>query len=266
MPYHHDLTDSVPTTDIPIWRYMDFARFLDLIRSNALYFRCVEEFKELDPFEGAFPTNHVTGLLPDWRSQGALEHHLSILTDQIVAMCDVVRKLVYVNCWHVNEYESAAMWSQYGPTDGIAIKTNIERMKASFATDHRNVRISEIRYIDYDKQDSDYRRIYLYKRKSFEHEKELRAFVDNDRLFMKLASQVLNLKPPSPALLDVVNDHTVKYETGVKVNACAMTLIEEVRIAPRAQPFVEDVLRDVMAKYGLGNKLLRQSTIREMPR
>jgi hypothetical protein len=40
-----------------IWRYMDLAKFVSLLSSEALYFACPCEFK--DPYEGAYPKSHV---------------------------------------------------------------------------------------------------------------------------------------------------------------------------------------------------------------
>jgi hypothetical protein len=56
-----------------------------------------------------------------------------------------------VLCWHENEYESEAMWSTYVSADeGVALKTNVGRIKAAMRGVPSNLVIARVRYIDHD--------------------------------------------------------------------------------------------------------------------
>jgi len=44
-----------------------------------------------------------------------------------------MRRYVFVNPWHKNEFESAAMWKLYLKSEeGVAIRTTVERLKHAF--------------------------------------------------------------------------------------------------------------------------------------
>src|SRR5580704_7843647 len=48
------------------------------------------------------------------------------------------RKVVYVNCWHMNNFDSTAMWSIYaGRGSGIAITSSYDSLQASFQSDQK---------------------------------------------------------------------------------------------------------------------------------
>lgn len=87
---------------------------------------------------------------------------------------------MYANSWHVNEFESAAMWDLYLKSpEGIAVETTFGRLRDSFSVEptHR-VFIGTVNYIDYDTMPLPWDNsllLALHKRKSFSHEQELRA-------------------------------------------------------------------------------------------
>jgi hypothetical protein len=94
-----------------------------------------------------------------------------------------------LNSWHINEYESAAMWKLYLESDeGIAIQSTLGRLNKSLKDTKETIFIGKIKYIDYEKEsipESNQYYPFLYKRKSFEYEKEL-------RLFLKTPSHVIS--------------------------------------------------------------------------
>lgn len=98
-----------------LWRYTNLSKFTDLLEKKALYFARADRFE--DPFEGIFPTNG---------SKDPIHH----MTKQFYQLN---RKWVCINCWHLNEFESAAMWSLYtNKNQGIAIQTTYNRFKNCF--------------------------------------------------------------------------------------------------------------------------------------
>ncbi|MEX2036885.1 MAG: hypothetical protein WEA28_17015 [Xanthobacteraceae bacterium] len=91
-------------------------------------------------------------------------------------VADLFRKsvnLVYVNCWHQNEYESVAMWKLYAPAnESIAIVSTVKKLID--ALDDSCI-VSSVTYLDYGKDHIDDWNMFsgfLHKRISFEHERE----------------------------------------------------------------------------------------------
>ena len=82
-----------------------------------------------------------------------------------------------VNSWHMNEYESAVMWDIYSTRDfGIAIQSTIKRLCDSLEKIQK-VSVPAVKYMDYNAEwiEEFLYQPFLSKRRSFEHEKELRA-------------------------------------------------------------------------------------------
>src|SRR5579885_861214 len=105
---HRDF--PTPPDDTMIWRYMSMSKFLSLLISRSLYLTQCDRLE--DPFEGTLPRNST----PDERRDAAKMRHM-----------------MYVNCWYMNEHESAAMWKLYSAAgDGIAVQSTIGRLKRCF--------------------------------------------------------------------------------------------------------------------------------------
>src|SRR5450759_5853833 len=96
-------------TDQKLWRYMDFLKFADLLQRHALWFTRLDELQ--DKHEGLLPryVNEALSVLavdnPGYRA----------------FTYEQWRKRGCVNCWHMSEYESAAMWDLYALRGGIAV-------------------------------------------------------------------------------------------------------------------------------------------------
>ena len=49
-----------PNLDVPIWRYMDFTKFVSLLQNRGLFFPTVTQLN--DPFEGSFARGNLQEL------------------------------------------------------------------------------------------------------------------------------------------------------------------------------------------------------------
>lgn len=102
----------------PLWRYFKTERFLELLKSNHLYFAAARQFE--DPFEGAVAVL-PPGFPVDPRYADLESHERAF---------EELRRLTKVSCWHRAAYESDAMWQLYaGSRKGVAIRTNAERIR-----------------------------------------------------------------------------------------------------------------------------------------
>lgn len=140
------------------------------------------------------------------------------------------RDSTFINCWHENEVESAAMWKLYGGiNDAIAIETDLVRLRTSLPT---RIEIRKIDYIDYDNNSIirmcleknnglNVQDILAYKRKSFIHEQEYRA------IYWKI---------PDSDELD--ENMTWAHPKGINVSIDCSILIKKLHISPYASPYL----------------------------
>ncbi len=118
-----------PTNEnVQIWRYMDFTKFVSFIESKHLYFARTDKLE--DPFEGSWPKLNVD----------ARQYHYPHLSPEenknyIKLMGQMSKnhpKNIFINCWHMNEHESTAMWKLYlKSNEGIAIQSTYQKLRDS---------------------------------------------------------------------------------------------------------------------------------------
>lgn len=111
---------------------------------------------------------------------------------------------ILINSWHMNEHESAAMWSMYGRTgEAIAVQSTFAKLNHSLSND---VLLGVVRYIDYNVTpipENTNLWPFIHKRKSFEHEREVRALIadwDGALPYADLRFQIdaVHVSPTSP--------------------------------------------------------------------
>lgn len=242
--YTEHPTFNAPPQDAILWRYLDFAKFVSLLDSSALFFARVDKLG--DPFEGTLSRVNLAMepvLYPDLSPDKSRALHNSLMN---------LRRYHAVNCWHWNEHESAAMWALYGHEQGgVAIKTTFSSLAACFI-DPVEIYIGQIEYVDYNGTfipENNVFSAYLHKRKSFEHEREIRAMIAQ--------------MPPDttqgihPGLPDV-------WETGRNCAVDLETLVHEVVVSPLAPNWFIQLVSSVASKYNL-RAPVRHSTLAETP-
>ncbi len=231
-----------PPDDTTLWRYMSFTKFASILAKDALFFVRADHLG--DPYEGTLGLlNFIEG------SSGHSAHENPDTWRMKRDNFEAMKKLHLVNCWHENEYESEAMWSRYSNfEDGIAIKTSF-RSLADSLTCESTVEISRVLYLDYERDKIPEGFMFaplLCKRKHFEHEKEVRAFIFD---FPDTGSDGYAVFKQTPG------DY---YGVDVSV------LVEEVVLAPSAAPWLEEVVQTIANKFGL-NVPIWKSSLGEKP-
>jgi hypothetical protein len=150
-----------------LWRYMDFTKFVAMIATRTLYFRRSDLLE--DPFEGTYTNANYKRMHYE-----CSEKEIAIANSTLKWL----RKMTYINCWHANPHESAAMWKLYGQiNECIAIETDYPTL-AEVLPD--NVLLGKIKYRDYETvliPEGDPYSSFMHKRRSFEHECEIRALI-----------------------------------------------------------------------------------------
>ena len=163
--------------NIWVWRYMDLPKFVWMLEHQELYFARADMLG--DAHEGSI--TYLNKLIQVNKGRNIK----NIKFDETLRKArEIARLLIYVNCWHANEYESEAMWKLYCSGEfGVAVKTTYERL-AEFAHS-RGAFIGLVKYRDY-KYDtipsSDMYSPFMSKRKAFAHEREVRLLLDRFEL------------------------------------------------------------------------------------
>ena len=132
------------------------------------------------------------------------------------------RKHTFISCWHSNEYESEAMWKLYSVNtrNAVAIQTTAQHLYEALDKDPR-INIGKVMYVDFNKRFTSINGSCWYKRKSFEHEREVRA---------------------------IIRDFDVSSK-GISIPIDISTLIDCIFISPYATRWFEEVVRSVVEKY-----------------
>jgi hypothetical protein len=239
-----------------VWRYMDFAKFVAMLRQQGLYFTSAKNFS--DPFEGAIGLannqekwdNHHLELFREaisifpsgnpkvGKSKQELEEEAQRLLKDFKMSTPHVRNTL-VSCWHENDDESEALWQLYCPLlgPGLAIKTTVGDLWDATSEAGRAI-VGRVKYMDFRKSYASIQNERIFcKRRSLSHEREVRIAINNDS------------KEP----ID-----------GLELSCDLEKLIHEIVVSPFAPPWFLDVLTDTVEKFGYSFKL-RPSSINEEP-
>jgi hypothetical protein len=218
-----------PDADEVLWRYMDLTRFLALLDSRCLFF-CQASRLE-DPFEGSL--SKATALDRDAaRSRDPLDEGF------IEVPYKKMTELTAISCWSASKHESAAMWSLYCPTGpGIAVRTTFAALCNALKGAPQKIVVSRVAYLDYDREkipDGHLLLPFLHKRRSFEHEREVRAVIQH------MPDQTM---PGRPSQFDPAG--------GANVPVSLDGLVERIYVSPTAPNWYSDLVGRIAAKYSV---------------
>ena len=239
-----------------VWRYMDFAKFVALLRQQGLYFTSAKNFS--DPFEGAIGLannqekwdNHYLEFFREAVStepsgypkvenlKQELEGEARRLLEEMKMFSPHVRNAL-VSCWHENDDEFEALWQLYCPLlgPGLAIKTTVgDLWDATSEAGHAIV--GRVKYMDFREGYASIQNERIFcKRRSLSHEREVRIVIQNDR------------RDPTD---------------GLELPCDLEKLIHEIVVSPFAPPWFLGVLADTIEKFGYSLNM-RPSSISEEP-
>lgn len=218
-----------------LWRYMDLAKFISMMKGSNLYFSSPENFEDL--YEGAhgelrnklawdnfYMSYAKTAIItaPDncWHKidKDQLEENAKRIVEQI---SNPRSRGVFISCWYHSEFESEAMWKMYSINvkNAIAIQTTYGALQQQLK---KKATIKPIRYIDYSNGFVGPNEEYWCKRKSFEYENEVRA---------------------------IIYDLNSKDCFGIEKKVDLNMLIKNVYISPYAPNWFHDIVVDLIKRY-----------------
>jgi hypothetical protein len=203
--------------DTIVWKYLDLSKFLDLLLSKKLFMSRSDKFE--DQYEGTF-------------SEPTFEEikKLAINNPEFLNYYKTHREKVAISSWHINEYESFAMWQIFTQnSEGLAIQSTIGRLqKALNPETNLKQYIGQVNYIDYKKEYIPFDDLFfpfLFKRKSFQYEREVRIISDT-------------------------SDTAITINDGIKINVDISQLIDKIYIHPKSENWYKNLVIELVSKLG----------------
>ncbi|WP_269684075.1 hypothetical protein [Flavobacterium lacustre] len=204
-------------SDTIVWKYLDLSKFLDLLLSQKLFMSRSDKFE--DQYEGTF-------------SEPTFEEIKKLATDNpdFLNFYKTHREKLAISSWHINEYESFAMWQIFTQnSEGLAIQSTIGRLQKALKPETNiNQYIGEVNYIDYKKEYIPFDDMFfpfLFKRKSFQYEREVRIISD-------------------------ISDSKIKINDGLKINVDISELIEKIYIHPKSENWYKNLVIQLVSELG----------------
>lgn len=162
------------TKEQPLWRYMDFWKFLQLVNSSTLFFPVAELLG--DQHEGRIPEKVYKIFLEDDEKKGRTNR---LTQNYQFTLEKRLRPNTLISSWTASEHENFAMWKMYAKEKlGIAIKTDFEGLKNAFQQYENDIFIGEVFY--YNNQNPKYELgnmfySFLVKHEYYRFENEVRC-------------------------------------------------------------------------------------------
>lgn len=229
--------------NVRLWRYMDFTKFVSLVSSTGLFFCRSDLFQ--DPFEGTYSKANIS-LRPEVYKDMPEDQRESMM-NKMSSLSRGVREWTYISCWHANEYESAAMWDLYAKTnEAVAIETSYDKLRSVLP---ERVFLGCVRYIDYNTDwlpEGNSLYPFMHKRKSFEHEREVRALIQD-----------------IDATIDNLVAGKANNSTGQLVPIEVNDLISAIHVAPTSSSRLVDLVAEVASKYEISADVRRSDLYSE---
>lgn len=278
MPYtESDHIENVPP-EYKLWRYMSFAKFMNMLTLDHLHFHVASGFN--DDFEGTVPEAVKEVMEEEYAEAAAdgdfpesgLEEHKKLI--------GVLRDITYLSCWHNKGHESAAMWSKYGNEDGaIAIESSVGNLRRALTPTDHQVHIGEVEYTIFNEDNRDENEddisdvdpdelnpkflltneeanvfsSFLYKRKSFDYEDEIRAIIQKPSYAENEDEEdALPIRIQTDDGRKYLKDETDPDQKGINPHISVPELIDKIHVSPGSRDWILETIREaVKAKRGL---------------
>jgi hypothetical protein len=233
---NHECFEPPVDVNLKVWRYMDFTKFVSLLDSGSLYLSAANRFE--DPYEGAM--SHANQLIDDFPPE---------FREVLSKFRHWGRSWTYINCWHMNEVESAAMWRLYSQTaEAVAIQSTYSKLRDCLP---ESTYIGTVKYIDYDNMPIPENNLfypYVHKRLSFQHEKEVRV--------------LLQELPHIPG--EGFDRTRINSEAGKLIKLDLTRLVDEIYVSPTAPSWFLHLVVSICQRYDYALRV-RQSDLSRSP-
>lgn len=252
--YAHPCFAEPKNNEIKIWRYLTLPKFIDLLHSRTLFFTRADLLRGEDKAEGSSLTNADLDAIkffdelskrniriPHQNLANTSINDLMALSQRTQEVSEeLLIKKYFINCWHMNEHESFAMWKIYSEPFGVCVQSTYNSLTRAFNDPeysflkHPKIYSGEVKYINWDSdsmpRDNGFWPV-MHKKREFKYENELRC---------------------------IVWEHNKNV---VKVGVDLDRLIHNIHINPYTPPWFHNVIVSLCEKYGVGANKIVQSRL-----
>lgn len=251
----HEVVERFQPSDgsMKIWRYTDLPKLIAFLETRSLYFARADTLG--DRYEGAWTRTNIAArehLIRQITADTKAKQPLESVRRQFISTTHLARETTYINCWHGGAAESAAMWRLYGTATGsVVLQSRYEKLAQVipddvYISDTRlgNVYIGMVQYKDYNSvgdwiPGGNIMHPFMYKRKEFEHEQEVRAFIWTMEGLNRERREQGGYKP-----------------LGITVDVDVDELVDTIRVQPTTPAWAREAIERLLAKYGLNTKVM----------
>ena len=228
-------------SDLPseqsLWRYQDFWKFEDLLSSQSLHLSRLQDLA--DPLEGR-PTDSLQQLLDIVESNPDRPFGLRLFPT-LTKVYQAFYSCCFVNCWHIGDVESQAMWDLCESPRAIAIRTSVGILNQALRR-KRHISTWKVHYVEYMAQGTQKAdRVLTYqlhplathKDNSYRHEREFRIVHFSHRSLSKAIANARRGK--------------LTPQWNARVPIPIQQVIREVRVHPHASDSFLREVREALA-------------------
>lgn len=236
----HPVFDSNIDLNATIWRYFDYPKFTSMLLKQSLYFSRANLLG--DPLEGSFTRAREAERLAllEAPPEGQTREYLELAFKKNAEIVKSLGFSHYINCWHLGDHESMAMWSGYGGGPyGIAIRSTFGILNDVIPSKFKGLNkeapiyIGRVKYMDYSSEnehiplEDHVYAPFMCKTLAYQHEREIRAVFFNSSTIYK-------------------QNTNEGYFIEVDLNV----LVKDIVISPLAPDWFKIIIEDICAKYG----------------
>lgn len=209
-------------------RYLDLAKFVDLLRTKKLYFRRSDLLE--DKFEGSFTPKLDAAIREAYTTSANTEAYETFRKS--------FRRCTYINCWTQSLDDNMALWKLYGQSNNsVAITTTVHKLENELAKLKKDecCYIYKVEYINHWRHEHmdilPINKVFKYKLKAYEYEKEIR---------------VIRYREANSKLIE-----TSEIDHGIYMEVELNNFLRSIVVSPESEPWFLKVVEDLVVKYGL---------------
>lgn len=258
----------------PLFRYMDFTKFMSMLTKSALYFPTIYELSKIDPFECNFTKLDKKNLDSLYSFYNFTQNDIEVINN----LRTIYMKNTLVSSWTSNSSESVAMWKVYlASNEGILIKTSIDKLYVELSNENIEPQIQEVVYTNFD---SDKDAISM-----LNEDKNIPSSFDSN-LFIQYAKSLLNKDFNENDIVEQLHKFFIElvllkrqeysYENEIRViipkykeyfpnkmvKVNLLNIIEEIIVSPYANKWFLELVNSCWLKYFPNNPIkIYQSNI-----
>jgi len=237
---------ETPESSTSIWRYMAIDKFLHLLGTSTLWFTRCDRFE--DGWEGHYSDATVDAFKASLKGD---DDKIDEAWARFRNMNRGIKQCLYLNCWHINEEESAALWQIYSKdSKSIAIKSTVHRLRDALRDTELSIYGARVKYLDYANEPMPWHNLFtpfVRKRRSFAFENELR---------------LLHWEPGRmPWYETAVTDDILGMPVPVNLDV----LVESVFLSPQTESFFRDAVQSLLKRFELSHAKLEISNLFRAP-